>query len=35
MEKEKELRRERERLPYSAPKMVEYGSLISLTAGGG
>lgn len=33
MEKQKELRREK--LPYRVPKMVEYGTLIGLTAGGG
>lgn len=35
MEKKEKLPRERERLPYSSPKMVEYGSLVRLTAGGG
>ena len=31
---EKQLRR-REKRPYNSPRMVEYGSLVLLTAGGG
>ena len=32
---EKPVRRNRERLPYNSPKMVEYGSLVRLTGGAG